>query len=443
MATNLSPSLAVVIPIHRQPGLAVEAIACALREAEAVDGVVILVNDGCPFVETHELCLDFAQGHPERIVYLRTANAGLSAARNRGIRHALARFPGVGGIFLLDADNRLKPGAMRRAMDMLGHAGADWVYPDFDKFDTVWHGDMSGPYSVLRHLMQNICDAGCLIHRRVFAAGLAFDETLRGGYEDWDFWLRCAAAGFRGVHCPDIGFQYRARRESMVRDADRMRAELVAAMRTRLNGLFAAGPVLRAEHQEAPRFCLIHDTQGVFDFTSLPGASTRRGDIAELETLFWQAVCHPVRSYFPPFVVAMHRGVLLDLQRQLLAEWLFWLIETLLEHHTMVTIRLIPGPGPIFAQSRASDLPDGDDPPAHMVATRFACLRDDLSGHAPMAATVGIVVTLTAPCAVPEATSGLAATRARLAASRWRHAVDERPEWRASPLIPARTAGSR
>jgi hypothetical protein len=52
------------------------------------------------------------------------------------------------------------------------------------------------------------------------------------GWEDWDLWLRIAAAGEHGVHVPQILGRYRTQPASMVAitnlAADDLRADLVA-----------------------------------------------------------------------------------------------------------------------------------------------------------------------------------------------------------------------
>src|SRR3546814_10759216 len=78
---------------------------------------------------------DLAQAHPDRIVYLRQPNGGLSAARNTGIDFALKTWPSVQAIYLLDADNRLFPYALQRAWDaLMADPLAGWAYPDVDMF---------------------------------------------------------------------------------------------------------------------------------------------------------------------------------------------------------------------------------------------------------------------------------------------------------------------
>ena len=369
-----SPSLAIVIPVFKHSVLVTEAVTCAIREAEATCGVVIIVNDGCPYLETHEVCSNFAKSHPGVVDYIRTPNGGLSTARNRGIRHALKRFSAVRYIYLLDADNRIDAGAMRRVIQLIETTGADWVYPNIDKFGMEWSGDYSAPYSVLRHLFQNICEAGSLIHRRVFDRGVFFDETMRKGYEDWEFWLQCASIGFRGVPCPDFGFHYRARRESMVRDSGRSDAEILAYMHQKHKRLYSWKNILRLEHQEAPRFCVVNPVSETYAFTSVPNSYSQMHSLEEIDKNFWWNVASPVNVHFPNFVVVTSSNVMRELSQLRLIDWVFWEVEDLLQNASFVVVTIGDADSALSAVVRSSSDPFSSRKPS-LIATTRECLQ--------------------------------------------------------------------
>ena len=96
--------VAIIVPVYQQPGLLLEALDTALAQETDFAYVIVVVNDGCPFDETDQVCHEFAAGNLERMYYLRKRNGGLSAARNSGIDFALAAFPALEGIYILDAE---------------------------------------------------------------------------------------------------------------------------------------------------------------------------------------------------------------------------------------------------------------------------------------------------------------------------------------------------
>src|SRR6185437_15500226 len=87
--------VAIIIPAYQQPGLLIEALDTALSQITDFAYALVLVNDGCTFAETNQVCREFTAANPARIYYLHQCNRGLSAARNCGIEFALAAFPAL------------------------------------------------------------------------------------------------------------------------------------------------------------------------------------------------------------------------------------------------------------------------------------------------------------------------------------------------------------
>ena len=251
--------IAAIVPAWQQAGYLAAAVDSALRqEVDAGVGVVI-VDDGCPDPETRRIGEALRDAHPDRVAYLRQRNRGLPAARNAGIRLAFARWPHLDAIFPLDADNMLSPGALASLWELLElNPWADWASPTLEFFgaeDGEWR--IPGPHLTYRQLFANQSDAGSLIRRGVFASGLEFDESMRDGFEDWEFFLRAGLAGFRGIEAGRCGFRYRRRPDSMLAQAQRDSAKLEAGLRDRHPDAYRPGELARREHAEAPRFALI------------------------------------------------------------------------------------------------------------------------------------------------------------------------------------------
>jgi glycosyltransferase involved in cell wall biosynthesis len=321
------PRLAIVLPVFRHSVLVTEAIRSALTQETALPYRVVIVNDGCAFAETHEAALSAARADRDRVVYLRRPNGGLSAARNTGIDHVLTAWPSVEAIYFLDADNRLYPQALERAWTALSaDARIGWVYPDFDMFGQEGYFGSSGAYSVLKHLHENYCEAGSLVRRALFEKGLRFDETMRLGFEDWDFWLQAVALGYRGHHGEAMGLRYRKRPESMLANSERDRAEIVAYMRRKHKPLYARSHILAQEHTEAPRYAIcLGDTSEVVLATD--ARIGERISWAAFIERFIAAWADPQRDYCPPFVVFTSAACLEALEAQRLAPWCFWRLE--------------------------------------------------------------------------------------------------------------------
>ena len=320
--------LAIVVPVYGHPGLVSEALESALAQQAPFGIHIVVVNDGCPQPETHQVLQAYAHAYRGRISYLRRPNGGLSAARNTGIAHVLAHLPQVEAIFMLDADNRLRPRAMAQAMAALeAHPEAGWVYPSIDMFGIMARCDYGGPYSRLIHSQMNICEAGSLIRRAVFEAGVMFDESFRLGFEDWHFFLSAGDAGFRGVNLEHFGFFYRKRPESMLANADRNRELLLGQIRQAHPALYHPAYQLQLEHAEAPRFALWLQDGGEIRLVTDPDLPGETLSQAEYIRRFWASQTAPMQADIPPYLLVTSRAVLDAFAEQGLLHGLLWQLE--------------------------------------------------------------------------------------------------------------------
>ncbi len=322
--------LAVVVPVWNQPQYLAAAVRSALGQAIESGVGVVIVNDGCPDPETDRIGQALRDAEPDRVAYLQQANAGLAAARNAGIEHALVRWPGVEAVFPLDADNLLSPQTLAKLAALLEqHPETAWAYPALEFFggeDGGWH--VPGPYLPYRQLLSNQCDAGSLIRRAVFDAGIAYDETMREGFEDWEFFLRATLAGFGGISAGPCGFRYRRRPGSMVATA-LQRAELLEAeIRRRHADAYEPATLARREHLEAPRFALVRCDREDVLLTASCDFEPRRQSLAEFaRSIAAAGAAAPAACGHVPAVTLLTTAAAIErLDRgELLAEALFGL----------------------------------------------------------------------------------------------------------------------
>ncbi|MCW1918870.1 glycosyltransferase [Rhodobacter sp. KR11] len=341
-----APLLAIIIPVYRHSVLMVEAVDSALAQ-EAPFGIqVVIVNDGCPHPETHETGLALARAHPDRVTYLKKPNGGLSSARNHGIDHVLTQMPSVRAIYMLDADNRLRPPAMARAMQALTDDPlAGWIYPDIDMVGLTSGHDYSGPYSILLHTAMNTCEAGSLIRREVFDAGVRFDIAFKAGFEDWDFFLSAVQAGFRGKNIEGMGFLYRKRPESMLADSEREREPILARMRAKHRALFAPRALLELEQEEAPRYAFYLSDLGRIWLTTDPSEPGQMLKPKDYALRLWQARAAPGRFVLPPLTVVTQSVTLTALRRAGVLHNMLWQLEALLDQSHMAALMVSPAEG--------------------------------------------------------------------------------------------------
>jgi glycosyltransferase involved in cell wall biosynthesis len=167
----------------------------------------LIINDGSTDPEALVVLNSYRASDPRIRVKDHPENRGLSAARNTGFRAAKTPY-----IVQLDSDDLLESTAVEKWYWFLqSHPEYSFV-----KGYTVGFGDQEylWPYgfeSGKAFLKENQVDATAMIRREVHQAVGGYDESNRGGLEDWDFWLKCASQGFWGATIPEFLDWYRRR----------------------------------------------------------------------------------------------------------------------------------------------------------------------------------------------------------------------------------------
>jgi len=204
-----SVKVSVVIPCFNHGEFLPEA-AASVMVTKRDDVELIVVDDGSTEDRTRtEMGTLGRQG----ITVIRQDNHGLAAARNAGILASKGEY-----ILPLDADNRLRPAYIEhgiRTLDSNSEVGV--VYGDAEYIGTRtgrWH---VGPFDRNQLLQWNYIDA-CAVYRRfIWEQNGGYDGTMPvQGLEDWDFWLGALEHGWQFAYVPEILFDYRVAKESMI-----------------------------------------------------------------------------------------------------------------------------------------------------------------------------------------------------------------------------------
>jgi glycosyltransferase involved in cell wall biosynthesis len=185
----------VVVPCFNYAHFLAECVE-SVRKQSYGDWECIIVDDGS-VDDTPEVCARLSR-LDVRVRTIRQANAGLSSARNTGIRSALGNL-----IQLVDADDLLEAEKLATQARFLDHHDEidvaigpfSWL-PSRRAVANPWPRHNQDGEKVLPELVRaNFfpVNAG-LIRRSLFDVVGLFDEQLRA-HEDWDFWLRCALRG--------------------------------------------------------------------------------------------------------------------------------------------------------------------------------------------------------------------------------------------------------
>lgn len=209
MVTVDKPMFSVIIPCYNQAVFLSDALESVLGQSYR-NWEAIVVNDGSPDgTET------IARGYMRkdtRIKYVYKENGGLSSARNKGIAMALGEF-----ILPLDADDVIQPEYMERAMDAFEKSPQlRLVYCQgifFGKDTGLWELWYKG-YE--RLLLDNSIFCSAFFRKVDWTRIGGYDENMRRGHEDWEFFIRLLKDGGEVCQIPQPLFNYRIKESSMI-----------------------------------------------------------------------------------------------------------------------------------------------------------------------------------------------------------------------------------
>jgi glycosyltransferase involved in cell wall biosynthesis len=192
------PRVSAVITTYNYERYVAAAIESVLGQTVPPDEVVV-VDDG----STDGTAAVVAGYTGRGVRYIRQANAGAGAARNRGIRETRGEL-----IAFLDADDCWLPDKLERQLAHLRCypavglvTGDEWQVfgadrPPVREYRRPAHAARLYPRILIENLVGN--PSLVLVRRACFAQVGEFDETLPLG-QDWEMWIRIARAYPIGV----------------------------------------------------------------------------------------------------------------------------------------------------------------------------------------------------------------------------------------------------
>lgn len=193
--------VSVVIPCYNSGEFIDETIDSVLRQTYR-DLEIIVVDDG----STDEVTRQRLHDNPwDRTQVIWQENQGPAAARNAGIRAAQGEF-----ILPLDADDCIHPTYIEKALAVIqsrSEVGAVYCKAmRFGKEQGIW--DLPD-YSLRHMVIDNIVFCTALYRKKDWERVGGYDESMRHGIEDYEFWIRFLTAGLQIYQLDEILFYYR------------------------------------------------------------------------------------------------------------------------------------------------------------------------------------------------------------------------------------------
>lgn len=183
---NIAKDVEAVVTSFNQGTMIMEAVR-SLCEQTTPPARVILVDDGSTDQESLEVLKKvetiFSKHLP--ITLIRKSNGGVSSARNTGIAETKASL-----VLVLDGDDKLEPSYIEKVSQLLRGdssmvAASSWMQT-FGVLDAIVCPCGGG---LNAFLSKNCCAATHIMRRKYWEKCGGYDESMRSGFEDWDFFL--------------------------------------------------------------------------------------------------------------------------------------------------------------------------------------------------------------------------------------------------------------
>lgn len=183
---NINNEVEVVITSFNQKYMIYEAVRSLCCQTTRPKRIII-VDDG----STDELSVNILNeieadcNIPIPLLVIRQSNNGVSAARNVGISKTQAPL-----ILVLDGDDNLEPFFIEEVGRLLCEdpymvAASSWLHT-FGVLEAIVRPSGGNISTFLSH---NCCPATHIFRREAWQQCGGYDETMRSGFEDWDFFL--------------------------------------------------------------------------------------------------------------------------------------------------------------------------------------------------------------------------------------------------------------
>lgn len=175
-----------VVTSYNQGAMLLEAVRSLFCQT-LLPAKIILVDDGSTDKKSIDILDQIVSDTdaPVPLTVIKQENGGVSSARNVGIQHAQAPL-----VLILDGDDMLEPAYIEQVSRLLREdaamvAASSWMRTFGVLAATVCPcgGDIAA------FLPRNGCPATHILRRNAWEQCGGYDEAMRTGFEDWDFFL--------------------------------------------------------------------------------------------------------------------------------------------------------------------------------------------------------------------------------------------------------------
>lgn len=256
---NNIPYVSIVIPCFNDAEYIEQCVISALSQTYS-NKEIIIVDDGSN-LETKTI---LKRLEPKITKLLTQENQGQSTARNLGVKAASGEY-----ILVLDSDDYFEPSFCEKAVLKLKDTNIKIVASHIvrrigeKKIDELHH--KGGDLSVL--ILYNQATGSVMFRKEDFNGIGGYDQSMRRGFEDWEFYIRLLQNGGLIYIIKEPLFNYRVRTDSTTSKANSIKYELLNYIYTKHSnlviahfGVFVEDMLSRIEREEIEK---IKNTQRI------------------------------------------------------------------------------------------------------------------------------------------------------------------------------------
>lgn len=206
-STNDSDLLSIIIPCYNDNKTVTGSVDSARRQTYS-NKEIIVVDDGSDLRTKRVL----AKLNSSVNLLLNEENMGPSVARNKGILESHGKY-----ILVLDADDYFEPDFARKAIDILKSNSDCKLVTCFGRWfgadkKSIIHQPAGG--GICEFMYRSAAFGSTLFRKKDWESVGGYDEEMKIGFEDWEFYIRLHKNGGKTYVIPEILFHYRKTKNS-------------------------------------------------------------------------------------------------------------------------------------------------------------------------------------------------------------------------------------
>ena len=234
--------ISFVIPCYNDINFIHNAVTSAINQTYN-NKEIIVVDDGSD--EKTKAVLKSIEPKIDRLIV--QDNQGQSSARNKGIKAARGEY-----IIVLDSDDFFEPTFTKRAFEIISNR-------DDVKIATCWGRRITESDDVIEifipvggsisnFICENSAIGNSIFRKYDWEKVGGYDESMKQGFEDWEFYIRLLSSGGIVYVIPEVLFNYRSRKNSTTARANKIKYDLRRYILDKHQNLYQKHHLIHAQY---------------------------------------------------------------------------------------------------------------------------------------------------------------------------------------------------